>query len=797
MEYNNTDTTNEIIKTVDLFLSKWKLIVLSIFIALTIAYAYLRYSTYQYEAFATIKIKDDKQSQKLPTITDMGKSGLFSDGGNKIKDEIAVMTSRTIISNIVKNLKLNVRYFHQGKIKEQEIYENPPIKLNFFASDSVIYHIDTTLFIKVTSPSKFIIFKDDGKSIIDRDESEGKLLSFGDRIKTSFGDIMIVPNVGVYAPVIGSNLKATISPVNSVVNNYQSSIQTYLDEGSSVVKMSLRDNVPHKAIDILNQVIREYNNDVIKDKEEVVRVTSDFINNRLELVFKELEEVDFSAEQIQKKNNLTALGSQANIYLESEKQNEIQINNTANTIQLIDYLQQEIKDESKSSDYLPSNLGIADPNVNQVTKNYNELVAQRDRILKNSTEINPVVISLNNEINSLKANLENSLENMKKTSQITLNNLTREDARIRGQLYSAPTKQRQLRDIERQQSIKESLYLYLLEKREESAISLGMFSPNAKIIDTAYSSYNPVAPNKTIIYLASFIIGLIFPMGIIYLNHILDTKIHDKEDLIKILKIPYIGDVPMTNKKTKLISRVDYSPKAEAFRIIRSNIDFILKDQGSTTKKIFITSTRAQEGKSHTSTNLASSISFSEKKVLLIEMDIRVPTVLKSLNEKPSTNVGLSDYLVDKELKPEDVLTKLPNNKFLDVIASGTIPPNPSELLMSPKVDELFNYFESKYDYIIVDASAVGLVSDTLLISKFADMFIYVVSANNVDKRHLVAVARPLYEDGRLPRLNLLLNGTDFDRKGYGYGYGYGNNPLRNKKWYHLTNLKNYFQQTS
>ncbi|TDU39997.1 capsular exopolysaccharide synthesis family protein [Gelidibacter sediminis] len=780
----DTTSTNEIRKIFDLYLSKWKLIVLSAIVALIIAYGYLRYSTYQYEAFATIKIKDEKQSQKLPTIADMGKGGLFSDGGNKIKDEIAVMTSRTIISNIVKNLKLNVSYFEQGKIKEQEIYENPPIRINFFTRDSIIYNIDTTLYIKVTSPSKFLMFKDDGKSIINRDENEGKLLSFGDRIKTSFGDIMIVPNVGEYAPIVGSNLKAKISPVTSVVNKYQSSIQTYLDEGSSVVKMSLRDNIPHKAIDILNQVIREYNNDVIKDKEEVVRVTSDFINNRLELVFKELEEVDFSAEQIQKKNNLTALGSQANIYLESEKQNEIQINNTANTIQLIDYLQQEIKDESKSSDYLPSNLGIADPNVNQVTKNYNELVAQRDRILKNSTEINPVVISLNNEINSLKANLENSLENMKKTSQITLNNLTREDARIRGQLYSAPTKQRQLRDIERQQSIKESLYLYLLEKREESAISLGMFSPNAKIIDTAYSNYSPVAPKKSITYLAALILGLMLPIGLIYVTDLLDTKVYDKNDLINLLEIPYIGDIPLTSKKTKLINRVDYSPKAEAFRIIRSNIDFILKDQRSTTKKIFITSTRAQEGKSHTSTNLASSISFSEKKVLLIEMDIRVPTVLKSLNEQPSTNAGLSDYLADKELKPDDILTKLPYNKFLDIIPSGTIPPNPSELLMSPKVEELFKYFEDKYDYIIVDASAVGLVSDTLLVSKYADMFIYVVSANNIDKRHLVAIAKPLFEDGRLPKLNLLLNGTNFDKKGYGYGYGYGKEPLKNKKWY-------------
>lgn len=787
MESKTSMPTNELKKTIDLYLSRWKLISFFAIIALVLAFTYLRYSTYQYQAHATIKIKDEKQSQKLPSISEISKGGLFSDGNNKIKDEIEIMTSRTIISKIVKKLELNIRYYEQGKIKEQELYDNPTIKINFFANDSIIHQVDTTLFLKIKSASKFLLLEGDGKSILERDESEGKLFAFGDRVHTGFGDIVIVPNIGQNAPTKGSNIKVSIKPVTTIVDSYQSNIRSSTEDGSTVVKLSLRDNIPNKAIDVLNQVIREYNNDVITDKEDVIKVTSDFINNRLELVFKELEEVDFTAEQLQKRNNLTALGSQANIYLESEKQNEIQINNTSNTIQLIDYLQEEIQDKNKSSDLLPSNIGLADPNVAQVTKSHNELVAQRDRILKNSTEKNPVVINLNNQISALKQNLETSLESIKRTNQITLNSLTKEDARIRGQLYSAPTKQRQLRDIERQQSIKESLYLYLLEKREESAISLGMFSPNAKVVDAAYSNYKPVSPNPQITYLASLILGLMLPIGLIYLIDLLDTKVYDKEDLKPLLKIPYIGDIPLTSKKTKLINKVDYSPKAESFRILRSNIDFALKNHDNNAKKIFVTSTRAQEGKSHTSTNLASSISFSEKSVLLIEMDIRVPKIMQYLQEKPTSTVGLSDFLADKNLSPDDIVTKLKNNKYLDVIASGTIPPNPSELLMSERVKELFEYFEDKYDYIIVDGSAVGLVSDTLLIAKYADIFIYVVSADNIDKRHLVAVAKPLYDDNRLPNMHLLLNGTNFDKKGYGYGYGYGKDPGKEKKWYQFS----------
>ena len=787
MESKKTPTSNEIKKTLDLYLRQWKIISICLIIAMALAYSYLRYTTYKYKATAVIKLRDEKQSQKLPSLEEINQGGLFSDGTNKIRDEIEVITSQTLISNIVKELNLNIRYFNQGQIKEQELYTNPPIKLNFFASDSVIYQVDTTLYLKIKSSTEFLMFKNDGKSIIDRDDDEGKKYAFGDRIKTGFGDLVIVPNVGKYSPKIGSNLRVSMSSVRSVASKYQGSLKVATEAGSSVIKIELEDNIPEKAIDVLNQLIREYNEDVIREKEEVVRVTSEFIDNRLQVVSQELEETDFTAEQLQKKNNLTALDSQANLYLESGKQTEAQINATATTIQLIDYLQEEIQQKNKTSDLLPSNI-IADPNASQVIKSHNELVAQRDKLLQNSSDQNPVVINLNNQINALKANLESSLGNMRRSNEITLNSLNKQDARIRGQIYSAPTKQRQFRDIERQRGIKESLYLYLLEKREESAIRLGMYSPNAKILDKAYSSFMPVAPNKMFTYLAAVLLGLALPIGVIYARDLMDTKIYDKDDLQDVLSVPYLGDIPKTSKKNKLINKIDYSPKAEAFRIIRSNIDFILKDKDDKAKKLFITSTRAQEGKSHTSTNLASSISFSGKSVLLIEMDIRVPKILQYLKLKPTTDIGLSDFIADKKIKPNDILNDVKDNEFLKVISSGTIPPNPSELLMSDRIKELFDYFDDKFDYMVVDTSAVGLVSDTLLVSKYADMFVYVVSANNVDKRQLVAVAQPLYKENRLPKMTMLLNGTDFGKKGYGYGYGYGTSPGKKvKKWYQFS----------
>lgn len=785
MENSSASNSDGLKQKVELFTSRWKVILLCILVGVALAFTYLRYATYMFKASATIKIKQEDQAKKLPTsMLDGGTQMLFG-AGEGIKDEMQIMRSRSLLMKVVKSLNLNIRVFEEGNIKELERYENPPIKLSFFESDSIINSIGYVMFIKIKSPTEFLMFEDDGTSIVDRKESDGVPYAFGDKIDTEFGGLVLTPNVGQYAPRIGSNIKIQIDPVIKVANKLSQLLGLSAGEGSNIVSLEITQANPQKAIDIVNYIIRAYNEDVLSDKEEVVQITSDFINKRLEQVSEELEEVDYTAEDLQKKNRLTALNSQADINLQTEKATEAQIAETSNKIQLIEFLQEEIDADNRSSDVLPANIGIGDNNTGQLTQRYNELVAQRDRLLKNSSERNPVVVNLNDQISALKENLRASLQNMKESSMLTLNNLNSERNRISGQLYAAPTKARQFRDIKRQQDIKESLYLYLLQRREESAIKLGMYTPNAKIVDSAYSNYKPVEPNPLFTYIAAVILGLAIPMGFIYVADLLNTKIYRKEDLLAILDIPYLGDIPRTSSKQKLVQKVDYSPKAEAFRIVRSNIDFILANVNDRGKRLFVTSTRAQEGKSHTSTNLATSISFSDKKVLLIEMDIRVPKILDYLGLKSDKKIGLSDYIADKSIRPQDIIVRHKDNSYLDIIPSGSIPPNPSELLMNDRVAELFNYFDKKYDYIVVDTSAVGIVSDTLLISKYADMFVYVVSADGIDKRLLKHVAQPLYDENRLPNMTMLLNGTKTGKKGYGYGYGYGNNPSKKKKkWF-------------
>ncbi|WP_298899284.1 polysaccharide biosynthesis tyrosine autokinase [uncultured Psychroserpens sp.] len=777
MSQDSLTNKDTIVNLVELYLSKWKLIAFCLLIALAAAFVKIRYSTFMYQANATIKLKEDENSRSLSEISSLQNGGLSSTLPNVV-DEIEVIKSRSILTQVVKDLKLNISYYVSGKVKKEEIYSNPPVDINFFLSDSVLADVHKSLYIKIISAQQYELSKVNTNKLLEFDDGETTTHSFGDRVKGSFGDFVITPNIDAYGSQPGSFIEIHIRPIHSVVEAYLSKVKIGTTDKSNVIKLSLNESIKEKARLILDEVIKKYNADVINDKELIVKATSDFITNRLNVVSNELEQVDFTAEKLQKDNRLTALSSQSNIFLESERQTEAKINQTSNQLQLVEFMSDRLNNNDSGTDLLPADIGITDSNVAQITQNHNNLVLQRDRILKNSSDKNPTVIKLNDQINALKNNLNQSLSNIKDANQITLNNLNREDSRIRGQIYSAPGKERQFRDIKRQQDIKESLYLYLLEKREETAITLGMSTANAKVIDYAYTNDDPVAPKKKIIYLTAILIGLIIPVSFIYAKDLIDTKVHSKEDVLRLVKAPFIGDIPKADTKTKVVNKVDYSPKAEAFRIIRTNVNFMLQKVDKKCKTVFVTSTTAQEGKSHTTTNLASSFSFSEKKTLLIETDIRVPRVNDYLKIK--SDKGLTDFISDKSLNIKDVTVSVKDNEFLDVIPSGTIPPNPAELLMSDRIKYLFENVKEQYDYIIVDTAAVGLVTDTLLISDHADIFIYVISANNIDKRQL-HIAQTMYEEKRLPRMVTLLNGTV---KKKGYGYGYGNNPTRKKKWY-------------
>ena len=382
---------------------------------------------------------------------------------------------------------------------------------------------------------------------------------------------------------------------------------------------------------------------------------------------------------------------------------------------------------------------------------------------------------------TLRQSIEQSLVNLRSSLSFSLSEARNQEYRINSKRKVAPQQEREFQDIKRKQQIIEALYLYLLKKREENAISLGIPVPNAKIIDKADGSNLPVSPKPMLVYLIGGILGLLIPFMIISIRSLLDNMVHSYDDVEAAVKAPIIGDIPKSrSKKNVIITDTDNSNIAESFRLLRTNVNFMLSGAKDEAKSIFVTSTLSGEGKTFVAINLASSLALLEKRVLLIGADIRKPKIASYLNIKPTT--GLTHFLMDKHLEAQDVIMYNKETN-IDIIDSGEIPPNPSELLLNGRFESVLTYAKQHYDYIIVDTAPVNMVTDTLLLGDHADLFIYVVRAEYLDKR-MLKVPQTMFENKRLPNMTMLINDTDYENKGYGYGYGYGYGNAEKKPWY-------------
>ena len=507
--------------------------------------------------------------------------------------------------------------------------------------------------------------------------------------------------------------------------------------------------------------------------------TNEFIAQRILIVNEELMGVEVGAAKFKSENKLTDLATEAGLVVSSRAELEKKLLDLSTQLKLAEYVSDYVN--ANPGELIPANLGIGDASVDGNTAKYNQLVLERNRILKGSSEINPVIITLNGQIKNLQESIKQSLVNLKASIKISLNAIKNQESRLASTISEVPRQERMFRDIQRKQQIMETIYLYLLQKREENAITMAVTPPSAKIIDKAYGSPIPVAPKQNIIYLAAILLGILIPFGIIYIMSLLDNKVHNRKDVENMIKAPILGDIPKTKLEKKMVvSDSDRSSVAEAFRLLRTNINFMLTGAKEGAKTIFMTSTMSGEGKTFVSINLVAVLALSNKKVLLIGADIRKPKIGEYLDLKYEK--GLTHYLMDDSLKVTDIIESVKEVNF-DFISSNLIPPNPSELLMNGRFEEVLAYGKLHYDYVIVDTAPAQLVTDTLLLGHHADLFIYVVRANYLDKR-LLAIPKMMYEEKRLPNMAMLVNGIDLER-GYGYGYGYGYaEEGNNKPWY-------------
>jgi capsular exopolysaccharide synthesis family protein len=769
--------------TLERYLNNWQWFVLAVCLCITIAYVYLRYTTPQYQASTTILVKDEKKGGMLSELSAFSDLGLGSGLKSNVDNEIEILKSRTLVERTVKKLELNIVMVQKGNVISSELYKNTPIEVNFINTKPEFY-TDKMLFdFQELTTGTFEL----GSELAAGEKAvflnNKKQYRYGEIISTQNGDLIITKSTTKNNQFTDEDksLQISVNPLENVVASYMGRLKVNpVSKTSSVVGISIVDPVTKRAEDFLDNLIQIYNEDAAMDKSYISENTSKFVANRLLLITQELDGVEKDVEQFKKSNKLTDIETEAKLFIEGSSEYnkksvemEIQLNMVSS---MLDFIK-----KSTNADLMPANI-ISGNDASGLMDSYNQLVLERNRILKSATVENPAIIKLEEQINSLKANIKQSLLRLQANLNIQKRDLRSQEGLLDSKIGDIPGQERQFRVIARQQKVKEELYLYLLQKREETAISMAATAPNARVIDAAKASKMPVSPKKSIIYLAALLLGLLVPFGIVYVIDLLDTKVKSRFDISSKFDIPFLGDIPNSVTPNEVIDATSRTGTAEALRIVKTNLDFMLGQvpEGEA-KIIFMTSTVAGEGKTFLSVNLAGTMALSKKKVLLMGMDVRNP----KLNEYMAlpNNSGLTDYLSSSKAPISDYIFKSDSFENLYVLPAGIIPPNPTELLMSKKVGELFAQFKKEYDYIIVDMAPISLVSDTLMLAQYADATVFVVRANFLDKR-MLHIPKTLYKEGKLNNMAVLLNDTTLNKSyGYGYGYGYGIK-VEEKPWY-------------
>lgn len=798
----------------------WKLFFLSIGIALISAFLYLQFTTYEYQVSSTILINDEENgggsTSEISAFEDLG---LFEGAKTSLDTEIGILKSKTLIERVVKELKLNITHYTKNGIGYKEIYQNQrPFNINLLVDDAKLQQLDTLFSISAKSNAKYDLFDSDDNFI-----SEG---SFGESVDSNFGKIIATP-VSIDDIQLNQKILIKVSPVEDVSIELKRRIEVSPDNlNSNLLILKLQDPIRLKAKDILDNLVTYYNKDAVEFKSQIAKNTNEFLGNRIADISVELEKSDQDVQSYKTRNNLSNLDSEASLVLASNAELANRIVELNSQIKLIDYVTEYMA--TNTDKLIPANLGLLNENTSQNTVNYNNLVLERNRLATSAGEGNPVITNLSNQIASLRESIDRSLVNTKSSLKISLTEAKLQEIEFASKISSNPRKEREIRDIQRQQDIYETLYLYLLQKREENSISLAVTAPNARIVDKAYGNKNPVAPRKIVILLGSLLIGFLAPISLLTVKSLLDNKIHTHEDLEDVDQTPIIGDIPTTKSEKELITFYgDKSNVAESFRLLRTNVNYFLsnvdKEARSSQKRdlqqaiemleiptsnepilepyfdkaniakdfevnqmsskaastISVTSTIRGEGKTFVAINLAISLALLNKRVLLIEANLRNPKIVNYLDKKEER--GLSHLLVDMNLEISDVITRHDKTN-VDILEAGSIPPNPAELLASSRFDEILNTCKQNYDYVIIDTPAVNIAADTLLFGRHADLFIYVIRANFLSKK-LLSIPKNILENKRLPNMAVLMNGTDYAKRGYGSEYSFGDEEI-NKSWF-------------
>lgn len=738
----------------DVLFSKWYWFVISVLLCMVGAYVYLQTVPTVYKRQAVVLLK--KQSNTEDAFIE---KQLFNQNYD-VNNEIQVFKSRSLMVEVVRRLSLNREYSLKQGLRKKILYKELPIRVEF--PDSTLSLPVSFTVIPVSADTYQLTDLPDGEDRVTEEQ-------FGQVVQTPVGKIIVNQSMVFDEIYQGIPIQITCITEEAAIASCLGRLDVELAEReATLIALKYQDTDPDRADTILNTLIDVYNDEAIRDKNLIIRNTGMFIDERLAIINSELGGVDSDIENFKKRNQLVDLNSEAGLFVSDRSRYEQEEIELAGQKELTRLIQEYLRDPMKDESLLPANSGIMDTGVEDLIAEYNALLLVRNK-LKDRGSHSPVVLEKEADLKALRVTILKVLDNLQHAISRKLSDVRSRLSQVDNRIATVPTQEKYVLTVERQQKIKEELYLYLLNKREENALSIATTNSNIRVIDRAYGT-GVAGTNKVVILLVAFLMGLAIPGLIFYLQPMLDVTVRGRKDITENLTIPFLGEIPYRHRKKQGTdtARHGHDGVSEAFRIVRTNIDFMLnKDKGA--QVIMLTSSNPGAGKSFISLNLAISLSQTGKRVILLEMDIRKGSV-----REPGESVlpGITNYLAGRTEDLDQLIHPYKNNNDFDVITSGPIPPNPSELLLTSRLDLLVNSLKDYYDYILIDTVPYGLVADAQIISRVADLCIYVIREGFMDRRQLSEV-EILYTSGKLSGMSVLLNGVRNKHAGYGYGYGY------------------------